>query len=217
MTSKSTVHSSPCSSKSGRLSTTSAGTFSPEMSPIEVIFPHDAWGLEIPQKLPKRILWKEAKQRNPPNIKRYSSTWKPQNHPFDTPKLCIFQTSNLHVSLPNVSFHGCTTPRGYWKNPCLFEVLLSLNQLLCLTERKWKKQQEWKKEERRGLERRRNEERNRQKQKGKGKELKRKERKASAFKQKQPNFCPIQKNLLDNTKQKCWSKQNLPKNTNVWG
>jgi len=74
-------------------------------------FPPCLGAKEIPQKLPKRIIWKEAKHKNPPNIKRYSSTWKPQNHPEMTGKNSRLQT--FIVSLPNVSFHGCTTPRGY--------------------------------------------------------------------------------------------------------
>lgn len=128
MTSKSTVHSSPCSSKSGRLSTTSAGTFSQEMSPMEQdAGEQDAGVIKMGRKLfspmtlgGKRDTPKTAKKNHLEGkrikihqIKEVLLNMEPENHPFDRKKLCIFQTSNLHVSLPNVSFHGCTTPRGY--------------------------------------------------------------------------------------------------------
>ena len=141
---------------------------------------------------------------------------EPENHPEMTGKFMYRnQTSNLHVSLPNVSFHGCTS-LSLLKKPCLFEVLLSLNQLLCLTERKWKKQQEGKKEERRGWERRGWERKKRKKgtegnRKEKEKNWKGRKRKATA-KQKSNKLLPILKTFWIIQNKNCWSKnKNCPK------
>lgn len=143
---------------------------------------------------------------------------EPENHPFDTQKLCIFQISNLHVSLPNVSFHGCTTPRGSWKNLAFFGVLLSLNQLLCVDRKEMKettgRKKKRKEEGCKGEEMKKGTDKSR---KEKGKNWKGRKEKQPA-KQKSNKLLPNSKNLLDNTKQKFrHPNQKLPKNTNLCG